>query len=191
MNRQYGKKFNINNATNINNDKCAIEILNEDNVMINNYLLRNPSVSNEGRGEYFDSFEQPCVFQTGNYGGFSSNIDNGSSIRQGKYGNILTHDGTKRVNPYDYRMNPPFKGAQTRAADTDVMSRLYNSEITHDKVPRRGVSIDRFDPLLPEVKKQIQNPKHLIPTFWVRGGMDTKTVIRNIDYLKTCGLSKN
>jgi len=184
-------EFNINSRTRLQEDKCAIDMLNEDNKIISERPFQ-PYLSNvdPSRDKYFDSFDQPGVFQTGNYTGLPSHIDDGSSIRQGKYGNILTHDRTKRVNKASDRFNPPFKGAQTMSLKPDVMSRLYSSELTKDKQTDRGKSIDRFVPLIPELEGQIQNPKNLVPTYWVRGGMDTKTVIRNIDYLKTCGLKR-
>ena len=51
-------------------------------------------------------------------------------------------------------------------------------------------SADNFIPLVPEIQENIQNIDHIIPTFWVRGGMSSRTVVRNIDYLKSCGLSR-
>ncbi len=185
-------KFDINNNSSLYNDKCAIEMLNRDNEITSSYNFQ-PYLTNidPSRDKYFDSFNQPGVFQTGNYSGLPSHIDDDSAIRQGKYGNILTHDRTKRINlPKEQRFNPPFKGPQTMALDPDVMSKLYHGESTNDKTSLRGKNIDRFVPLIPELEGQIQNPKHIIPTFWVRGGVDTRTVIRNIDYLKTCGIKK-
>ena len=184
-------KFNINNNTNINSDKCSIQMLNEDNKIIGDRPFQ-PYLSDvdPSRNKYFDSFDQPGIFQTGNYSGLPSHIDDGSQIRQGKYGNIVTHDKTKRENQRSDRFNPPFKGAQTMALNPDVMSELYSGEYTIDRRSTRCKTIDRFVPLIPELENQIQNPKNLIPEYWVRGGMDTKTVIRNIDYLKSCGLKK-
>jgi hypothetical protein len=77
------------------------------------------------------------------------------------------------------------------ALNPDVMSKLYSGEITKDRTSIRGKEIDRFIPLIPALEEQVQNPKNLIPTYWVRGGMDTRAVIRNIDYMKTCGLTRD
>ena len=43
-------------------------------------------------------------------------------------------------------------------------------------------------PMVSCLKKNIQDPKHLVPEYWVRGGMDTRTIVRNINYMKSCGL---
>jgi hypothetical protein len=184
-------RFNINNNTRLQDDRCAIEMLNADNQIINDRRFQ-PYLSNidPSRNKYFDSFNQPGVFQTGNYAGLPSHIDDSSSMRLGKYGEIMTHDRTKRQNPETSRVNPANKSVQTMALNPDVMSRLYISEMTKDRASIRGREIDRFVPLIPELENEVQNPKHLIPTYWVRGGMDTKSVIRNIDYMKTCGLQK-
>jgi hypothetical protein len=184
-------KFNINNRTRLQEDKCAIEILNRDNEIISQRPFQSYlSNVDPSRDKYFDSFDQPGIFQTGNFSGYPSSIDNSSSLRKGKYGNIITNTGKKRENKESQRFNPPFKGPQTMELNTDVMSRLYSGELTKDKKSIRGKTIDRFIPLIPELEDQIQNPKNLIPKYWVRGGMDTKTVIRNIDYLKSCGLKR-
>lgn len=184
--------FIINRNTRLNDDLCAIRMLNKVNKMSSQYY-HPPYLENidPSRGKYFDSVQQPGVFQTGNFAGFPSHIDDGSKIRNGKMGNIVTHDKTKRVFKIETYLAPPYMGPKTIALEPDVMSKLYLGELTHDKESLRGKNIDRFVPLLPEIESQIQNPKHLIPKYWVRGGMDTRVVIRNIDYLKTCGLKKN
>ncbi len=185
-------KFDINNSSRLYNDKCAVEMLNQDNETIGSYNFQ-PYLSNvdPSRDKYFDSLNQPGVFQTGNYTGLPSHIDDSSAIRQGKYGGIVTHDKTKRINKTsDQRLNPPYKGAQTMALDPDTMSQLYSGELTKDKISIRGKEINRFVPIVPSLQGHIQNPKNIIPTYWVRGGTDTRTVIRNIDYFKSCGIKK-
>jgi len=188
----FQQKFDINNNVQLTNDTCFKTLENEMNEKTASYMFQSYLSDNDPtRGKYLDSFNQPCVFQTGNYSGFPNRIDDSSSIRQGKYGGIITHDGTKRTNPIECHVNPPYKGPHTMAINPDAMSRLYSSELTHDKsLPLRERSINRFEPLIPEIKDEVQNPVHYIPTFWVRGGMDTKTVVRNIDYLKSCGLKR-
>lgn len=183
--------FKINARTGLYNDPCSINLLNQTNTMSSQYhfpaYLSNVDPS---RGNYFESVLQPGVFQTGNYAGFPSHVDDGSEIRNGKLGNIVTHGKAKRIFKTGSYLSPPYMGPKTAALEPDVMSKLYLGELTHDKGSLRGRNIDRFVPLLPEIESQIQNPRHLIPKYWVRGGMDTRVVIRNIDYLKTCGLKK-
>lgn len=184
-------KFDINNWTRLQEDTCAINTMDQSNKIMSERPFQ-PYLSNvdPSRDKYLDSFDQPGVFQTGNYSGLPSHVDDGSALRLGKYGEILTHDRTKRQNPESNRFNPPNKSSHTMALNPDVMSKLYSGEITKDRTSLRGKEIDRFVPLLPALEAQIQNPKNLVPTYWVHGGMDTRTVIRNIDYMKTCGLKR-
>lgn len=181
--------FTINNHTRLRDDKCSIKMCNNDNRKIGDYILPE-FLTNKNENNYMSSFDQPGVYQSGNFSDYSENIDNGSQIRNGKYGNIITHSGERMQFPKNGRTNPPFKGAQKEELDTDIMSKLYGGQSTNERKSLRGVEIDRFVPLIPELENQVQNPKHLIPKYWVRGGMDTRVVIRNIDYLKTCGLRR-
>ena len=40
--------------------------------------------------------------------------------------------------------------------------------------------------MIPNLKKNIQDPNHIVPEYWIRGGESTRNVVRNIDYLKNC-----
>tara|TARA_B100001248_G_C27363468_1_gene447719 strand:+ start:983 stop:1405 length:423 start_codon:yes stop_codon:yes gene_type:complete len=106
--------------------------------------------------------------------------------------NQLTSHKTKcgkllQARPY---VTTPYMGSgKTCALYPNVESELKFSEIT--TVPKSinslsGITIDRFTPLLPCIKDNVQDTKHLVPTQWVRGGADTRAVIRNIDYRKQC-----
>lgn len=86
---------------------------------------------------------------------------------------------------------PPFMGnGSSTLRNPDVKSRLMNAEQTHVKksvAPTCGVTIDRFTPLIPCIADNVQNTEHIIPEHWIRGGMSTRTVVRNADYLKSLG----
>lgn len=87
---------------------------------------------------------------------------------------------------------PPYMGTGSASMENpDVKSRLLHSEGTHVKkstAPTCGVYVDRFTPLIPCLAENVQNVEHIIPDHWVRGGMSTRTVVRNVDYLKACGI---
>ena len=77
--------------------------------------------------------------------------------------------------------------------NTDVNSRLNFGEDTRTSKSNNitsSYSANNFIPLVPQIAENIQNPEHIIPTYWVRGGMSTRTVLNNIDYLKSCGFRK-
>jgi hypothetical protein len=178
----------INKNTRLSEDKCSIDILNSDNKILLNHNFQSYLASTDNtRQEYFKSMDQPSLFQSGNFSGYKNNIDNGSSIKNGKFGNILTHGKDKRIFDMNNYITPPYKGPKTMALDPNEMSRLLTGELTQDKLSTRGKSIDRFVPLIPEIQTEIQNPIHYIPQYWVHGGMDTRVVIRNSDYRSMCG----
>ena len=75
----------------------------------------------------------------------------------------------------------------------DLKSRLIVGEDTSQSRACNtlsGISIDRFTPLVPCLEENVQNTKHIVPEYWVRGGMSTRNIIRNIDYMRTCGFKK-
>ena len=77
--------------------------------------------------------------------------------------------------------------------NTDLSSRLKFGEETRSSKSANATSsysADNFIPLVPSLAENVQNVDHIIPTFWVRGGMSSRAVIRNIDYMKSCGLNK-
>lgn len=76
---------------------------------------------------------------------------------------------------------------------TDVNSKLNMGIDTRTKKSNNitsSYSADTFIPLVPHIAENIQNPKHIIPEYWVRGGMSSRVVLNNIDYLKSCGFKK-
>lgn len=84
----------------------------------------------------------------------------------------------------------PFMGAgQTVITDVDTYSRYLTGLDTTERKANNsgaGVSVDRTIPLVPSLAREIQNPEHYIPRYWVRGGMDTRSVTQNLDYAARC-----
>ena len=82
---------------------------------------------------------------------------------------------------------------QSSLKNPDLKSKLMFGEQTHTGKSCNslsGASANRFIPLVPCLKDNVQNVSHIVPEYWVRGGMNTRTIIRNIDYMKSCGLRK-
>jgi hypothetical protein len=121
------------------------------------------------------------------------NISTDSDLKNGCAGNVITHTGAKqqlRVRPY--RTVPHMGACRAPLMNPDTYSILLSGESTRtgkgcDSLS--GVTIDRFEPLVPCIKYNIQDPVHYIPKYWVRGGMDTRSYQRNSDYLRSCGIS--
>ena len=186
---------NFNNMTALNDDPCYKDTQFKENMSALYYNIPGfevDRVQNSTRNQYFESLDNLAMYEY-NKDSFFKNVDSESCLFEGKCGNVITNSGCradKQANTSKFVY--PFQGYRyPDESNIDTYSRLVNSAITHDKTSSRGVSIDRFIPLLKAVKDEVQNVEHLIPKYWVRGGMDTRSVIRNIDYLKSCGVARH
>ena len=65
------------------------------------------------------------------------------------------------------------------ATSADNAEQIYNRQVT---------------PLIDKLQKEVQNPDHLIQenvdADWIHGGIPTREIMRNIDYLKRCNNEK-
>ena len=55
-----------------------------------------------------------------------------------------------------------------------------------------GITIDNyFTPLIDHLRDNVQDPIHIVPEYvsegWIRGGSNTRLIVRDIDYLERCG----
>jgi hypothetical protein len=123
-------------------------------------------------------------------------INEDSNFKNGRTGYILTSQKGKSSKSLDTSkfLNSPFLGSgEAVLKHPDIKSKLLSGENTHMSKSCNtlsGISIDRFIPMVECLKENIQDTKHIIPQYWVRGGMSTRNIIRNIDYMRTCGLRK-
>jgi len=79
--------------------------------------------------------------------------------------------------------------------DVDVESVLQPGEKTDIKKPcntlaGKSLLAHYFTPMVPKLRKEVQNTDHIIQQdvdeTWVRGGLPTRQIMRNIDYEKRC-----
>ena len=158
-------KFQLNMNTRDYDNYCNYEFLNKNNNKIFEHQF---SIDNKKNNDYLDTK------------GLNSqnNYDNGKNVNK-----------STRVFP-----GSPYMGRGAGVMEfTDVNSKLNFGEDTRVKKSNNNVaaySADNFIPLVPHIAANIQNPKHIIPEFWVRGGMSSRVVTNNIDYLKSCGVKK-
>ena len=86
--------------------------------------------------------------------------------------------------------------------DVDTESIIQSGNITRVDRPCNvlsGVSIDNLQPalfpMIDRLKSEVQNNIHLIPedsmTSWVRGGLPSRQIARNVDYINRCEQLKN
>jgi len=181
----------INEQTNMKNDKCfnTFQDLNNNRVFEHSFL---PSISSNSnsRTSYINSSNTRGILQDTNYDLNGTNIDISSSLRQGNFENIYPK---KELDTRVFIGAPLMSNGQSVLKNPDLSSRLKYGEDTRVSKSANSTgsySANNFIPLVPNLAENIQNPEHIIPTYWVRGGMSSRTVVRNIDYLKSCGLKK-
>ena len=183
--------FEINNQTSIREDECN----KYDSIFFNNkieeYCLGTNIYKNDNN-VYLNSTNIQGL-NSQNMSGFSDKISDETNFRNGIQGSIMTNQKGRESKELDTRLfigSPYMSAGQSILKNPDLYSKLISGLDTHTNKADNslsGVSIDRFIPLVPCIAENVQNPEHIIPEYWIRGGMSTRVVIRNADYLKSCG----
>lgn len=182
----------INENTNIKNDRCLYSSQLMDNEKIFSYTLLPPTIetTNKSRNDYINSMGIKGVMQNNTYDPTGENINNSTLLRNG---NICNTDSKKELSTRIFPGSPLMATGQSILKNVDLSSRLKYGEDTRTSKSTNALSsysADNFIPLVPSIAENIQNVDHIIPTYWIRGGMSSRTVVRNIDYLKSCGIKK-
>lgn len=183
--------FVINQSTNMKNDSCLNNYYNTNNNKIFEHSFI-PSVLNNtnNRNSYIDSTQNIGILQNHNYDITGSNINESTTLRNG---NSNIDKSRKELDTRLFPGAPLMSNGQSILKNPDLSSRLKYGEsgrVSKSENDTSSYSANNFIPLVPMIAENIQNPEHIIPTYWVRGGMSSRTVIRNIDYLKSCGIKK-
>lgn len=194
----YKTPMRINARTRMNNDACEREsrIRGNQTISERNFVETFAQNTDYGRANYINSTADLGVYQDKNKDRGGHFVDEESFIRNGDAGNKITSEKKKVSKLLQHRpyITVPYMGAgQTSIVQPDTWSKMAGGEPTRtgkgcDSLA--GVSINRFTPLVPCLAAEVQNVKHIVPTCWVRGGMDTRGEIRNINYYRECGIRK-
>ena len=175
-------KFQLNMNTRDYDNCCMYNFLNKNNSKI---LEHQFTVFNEKNENFIDTkgLNSQTNFNDG------KNISKSTKLRNSKLIRKQKKELNTRVFP-----GSPYMGRGSGVMEfTDVNSKLNFGEDTRVKKSNNNIaaySADNFIPLVPHLAKNIQDPKHIIPEYWVRGGMSSRVVTNNIDYLKSCGIKK-
>ena len=173
-------KFQLNMNTRDYDNCCMYEFLNKNN---NKILEHQFSVLNKRNEEYLDT---KGLNSQNNYDN-GKNVSSSTKLRNSK----LIKKQKKELNTRVF-VGSPYMGKGSGIMEyTDVNSKLNFGEDTRVKKSNNNCpaySADNFIPLVPHIANNIQDPKHIIPEYWVRGGMSSRVITNNIDYLKSCGL---
>ncbi len=160
------------------------------NLMFEYNFLPSVMGNQDSRSSYLNSTKTNGILQDNNRDILGKNIQENTIIRNG----MLQPKMSKRE--LDTRLFPGaplMSNGQSTLKNPDLSSRLLFGEdtrVSKSNNPTSSYSADNFIPMVPSLAENIQNPDHIIPTYWIRGGMSSRSVIRNIDYLKACGIKK-
>lgn len=158
-----------------------------------NYILDNQYSCEEGLKEAREiQTSQPGINFKGGYGWIAEKgwlIDNDSNLRQRK--ERLTNLNMK--NQLTQRLTLTNANLTKGYFDVDIESVIKPGNFTKEQRPcgpLSGVStLDKtITPMIPKLKKEVQNTNYIIPedsqTDWIRGGLPTREMVRNKDYLR-------
>ena len=117
-------------------------------------------------------------------------VDTDSSLRSNQ--ERLTNK--RQINQLTERLSLTTPNLNKGFYDVDVESVIRPGDFTTDQRscgPLSGVTIGNyFTPMIPKLKQEVQDPMHIIPEDskgdWVRGGLPTREMVRNDDYLRRC-----
>jgi hypothetical protein len=119
-------------------------------------------------------------------------IDNDSALRS----DLLTNKNYRNQLPQKYNAGYFGKGAFN--VDTESIIQGGNLTSFGDRACNvlSGVSIGNFyTPMIPRLSKEVQNPIHIIPEDnskgWVRGGVNSRDMFKQLDYKQRCNYKNN
>jgi len=176
----------FNNSTRRNMDGNAISYKDMQDKRYSNYSTTN-YYNDADRQKYLKSLNFVGMAANKNKDGYGKFIDTESQLIQAS----LTNPKVKQQLATRPFKGWPYMGAgETHIVNPDLYSRLSSGTDTRTKKAGdaiSGASLDRFIPLVPCLASNVQNPEHIIPEYWVRGGESSRAIIQNVDYLKMCG----
>ena len=119
-------------------------------------------------------------------------VNEGSVMRNGLKGNILTNDKantTKLLQARPFATTANLSKGMVSDMENDPNNRIgKNTRQFKKNLDLAGVEINRFIPFVPEVQRSIDyREAHINPVYWTRGGTSTRNFVRNSDYNKSCG----
>ena len=179
---------------NIHDDKLTVDL---DSLQAQGpglYYLDNQNGCECGLKEARDiQVSQPGINFSGGVGWIAEKgclVDNDSELRQDK--DKLTNKN--EINQIVERLFGTTPDISKGFHNVDVESVLISSNFSTDQKPCNslaGVSIGNyFTPMIPKLKKEVQDTKHIIPEDsqkdWLRGGLPSRQMVRNEDYLRRC-----
>lgn len=180
------------NLTGVEDDKCYLTEREQQNGKFSSYQTTNFFVNNCGLQQPLQfATSQPNIFVNGGYGNSGAggcNIDSDSKL---KIGTIQTNPKcrislqTRQFVTVPYLgkgIYKPFLESKIQQGDYVTNKKSCSTVTENSFIPYKNY------PLIPELSSTIQNPQNLIENSasegWQRGGIPTRELIRDSDYLR-------
>ena len=175
-------------------DPCYVDYETVQSVSQGAYQLQNfRSCECGAPGPRSVAYSQPNINYNINQGWAGENgclVDNDSILRQEhKLTNMNTinqlFERPYLTVPYMGRGVPhPNEETVLQPGESTTMKKSCNT--------LAGISIENyFTPMVDNLRNNVQNVKHIIPEdsseSWVRGGLSSRAMVRNYDYIERCG----
>jgi len=187
-------KFTLYNKASIFSDQVATDLDIMQSMGPGSYHLDNQNSCECGLKEAISiQTSQPGIHLKGGCGWIAEKgclVDMDSKMRQDK--DRLTNPRT--INQVFERLSVTTPNLTKGYYDVDTESIIRPGEFAGDQKPCIGNGEitygNYFTPMIPKLKKEVQDKKHIIPEDskqdWVRGGLPTRQMVRNQDYLRRC-----
>lgn len=184
--------FNTLSRTAIRDDKCNQDFDTIMSIAPGAYNLENFHSCTAGSPAIRSvQLSQPTMninYGPGIIGERGSLVDNDSLQ---KFSELTNKNVINTLNERPY-LTVPYMGRGI--GDSNMEPVLRNGEDTFQHKPCNslaGVTIDNFfTPMVPNLRREVQDPKHIIPEdsmkCWVRGGLPSRQIVKNMDYMKRC-----
>ena len=201
--------LDLQNCTNLETGESGFNTFKEASLISDNLLVQLDNKQAQGPGNYHldnqNSCEcglkearsiqtsQPGIHLKGGVGWSGENgclVDTDSNLRQNT--EILTN--RRVINQLTTRLSSTTPNYSKGYYDVDTESIIRPGDFASDQKPCIGTTEatfgNYFTPMIPKLKTEVQDNKHIIPEDskqdWVRGGLPTRQMIRNEDYLRRC-----
>ena len=186
------QNYVFNNSSSIGNDVCGITAREEQNTHMGSYTTTNYFLGDCGMKKQMEfATQQPGIFYNGGPG-FTGvggcHVDNDSDL---KIGTIQTNPKC-RISLFQRPfVTVPYLGRGP--SKPLIESRMQHGESTQDLKSCKTVSEKTFTahtltPLIPSIMATVQNPANLVESVahkgWIRGGLPSRELSRDHEYLK-------
>jgi hypothetical protein len=174
--------------------------LNDDSCYVSERQIQNTKYANNRLTNYFNdcglqkplnfATSQPNIFVNGGYGNSGVNGCNINEDSQMKIGSIQNREKCKislYTRPF---LTVPYlgKGPSNPVKESRLQQGEYVRNVKScNTVTEQNFSHLTYTPLLPHVQSEINNPNNLVEEHadegWIRGGLPTRDLIRDVNYM--------